>query len=103
MRRDVTPGVARQVHVVDCDNLPNDLASRHVLAELRRHAQTRPAPSRPMPLELLEIRVPQRQWMQPPKPRPGRVLAIQYQRTHHRARALCRALPFLAPLVRRIF
>jgi hypothetical protein len=96
----VTPGIALPCHAPDCQR--SDAANRWVLRELRRYA-TRPAPQFVPPLALVEL--PERAWTRPAPRRSqsGRELAVTYHRTRRAIRAVCRYLPFLAPIARRVF
>jgi hypothetical protein len=83
------------------DPTRSDAASRWVLRELRR-VSTRPPPEFVPPLEL----VPLPAWTRP-APRRSHI-GRQVYRPHQLRRRLalrlvCRVLPFVSPLVRRIF
>ena len=87
--------------VIDCDNLPNDMHKLQILRQLHR-VTTVQMPTEPADMAL---EVPSRPAWQAPTRRhlPGRWTAPGYRRTHPVVRLVCRMLPFLAPVARRVF
>jgi hypothetical protein len=106
MSRGIHPGLAPLSHPLDPTR--SDAASRWVLRELRRVSR-RPPPEFVPPLELVAlpnaVTEPLPAWAKPAPRRShvGRqVYRPQTMRRHPVLRFVCRVLPFLAPVARRV-
>lgn len=95
--RNVTPGIARSVSVVDCDELPDDRHKRAVLKELNRITVVQPS-TEPMSLT---VEIPPRiTWAEPVRRHPpGRYVCTPDPRLS-RWQRLQR---FFSSLMRRVF